>query len=118
MTARIAIITGGNRGIGRDAVLRLAAAGETCILTYNTGRAEADAVVALAQAAGAKAVALHLDVADAASFDGFVSDVRAALAELGAERFDHLVNNAGTSSAKTLRRWTRSTPSTSRDRCT
>ena len=83
-------------------MLRLAATGETCILTYNTNKAEADAVVALTQAVGAKAVALQLDVADAASFDGFVERVRAALADFGADRFDHLVNNAGTSSAKTL----------------
>jgi NAD(P)-dependent dehydrogenase (short-subunit alcohol dehydrogenase family) len=102
MSNKIAIVTGGSRGIGRDTVLRLAASGETCILTYNTGKAEADAVVALADAAGAKAVALQLDVGDSSSFDGFVERVRAVLADLGAERFDYLVNNAGTSSAKTL----------------
>ena len=102
MTTKIAIVTGGSRGIGRDAVLRLAAAGETCILTYNTNKTQADAVVALAEAADAKAVALLLDVGDAASFDRFVDQVRATLADLGVERFDHLVNNAGTSSAKTL----------------
>lgn len=102
MSTKIAIVTGGSRGIGRDAVLRLAATGETCILTYNSNKTEADAVIALAAAAGAKAVALRLDVGDVASFDGFVERVRAALAELGAERFDHLVNNAGISSAKTL----------------
>ena len=102
MTSKIAIITGGSRGIGRDAVLRLTAKGGTCILTYNANAAEADKVVALAREAGGDAVALQLDVGDAASFDGFVDRVRAALADLGAERFDHLVNNAGTSSNKTL----------------
>ncbi|WP_174292920.1 SDR family NAD(P)-dependent oxidoreductase [Sphingomonas bacterium] len=102
MTDKIAIVTGGSRGIGRDTVLRLAARGETCILTFNANQAEADKVVALAQEAGGRAAALQLDVGDAASFDGFVDRVRETLAAWGAERFDHLVNNAGTSSNKTL----------------
>lgn len=102
MTGKIAIITGGSRGIGRDTVLRLAARGESCILTYKASEAEADKVVDLAREAGSQAVALQLDVGDAATFAGFVDRVRGTLAELGAERFDYLVNNAGTSSAKTL----------------
>ena len=65
-------------------------------------RRKQNKVVPLAQTVGARAVALQLDVADAASSDGFVDQVREALAALGAERFDHLVNNAGTSSNKTL----------------
>jgi NAD(P)-dependent dehydrogenase (short-subunit alcohol dehydrogenase family) len=98
----IALITGGSRGIGRDTVLRLAARGVRSILTYNANRAEADKVVALAAEAGALAVALQLDVGQAASFDGFVLNVRKALGEMGAEHFDYLVNNAGTSSAATF----------------
>jgi NAD(P)-dependent dehydrogenase (short-subunit alcohol dehydrogenase family) len=50
--------------------------------------------------AGRKAIALQLDVGRAADFDGFVERVRQALADLGAARFDYLVNNAGTSSAQ------------------
>ena len=102
MTDKIAIVTGGSRGIGRDAVLRLAARGERCIFTYNANGSEAERVVALARETGATSVALQLDVGNAGSFDGFVTRVSHALAEMGAERFDHLVNNAGTSSAKTL----------------
>lgn len=98
----IAIITGGSRGIGRDTVLRLAARGVRSILTYNTNQAEADKVVALAEEAGAPAVALQLDVGKAASFDGFVLSVREALGEMGAGHFDYLVNNAGTSSSATF----------------
>ena len=98
----IAIVTGGSRGIGRDTVLRLAARGVRCILTYNARRADADTVVALAGEAGAAAVALQLDVGRAASFDGFVTEVGEALRGLGAERFDFLVNNAGTSSTATF----------------
>ncbi len=99
---KIAIVTGGSRGIGRDAVLRLAARGVSSILTYRSNRAEAERVVALAREAGARAMALPLDTADATGFGGFADDVRAALADFGAERFDHLVNNAGTSSAAGL----------------
>jgi len=96
--SRIAIITGGSRGIGRNTVLTLAERGVDTIFTYNTNQAEADKVVAHAAGAGRRAVALQLDVGDAGALDGFVERVRRALGELGAERFDFLVNNAGTSS--------------------
>ncbi len=98
----IAIVTGGSRGIGRDTVLRLAARGVRSMFTYNANRTEADKVVALAAEAGAPAVALQLDVGKAASFDAFVAGVRETLGGIGAERFDYLVNNAGTSSAATF----------------
>lgn len=101
-TKRIAIVTGSSRGMGRDTVLRLAARGISSIVTYHSRRHEADAVVSAVQQAGADAVALQHDVGDAASFDSFVGAVRQALATLDAERFDYLVNNAGTSSTATL----------------
>ena len=100
--SKVAIITGGSRGIGRDAVLRLAGRGVRSLFTYNANRAEADKVVALAAEAGAAAIALQLDVADSMAFADFAQRVRGALAEFGAARFDYLVNNAGTSSAATL----------------
>jgi NAD(P)-dependent dehydrogenase (short-subunit alcohol dehydrogenase family) len=100
--SKIAIVTGGSRGIGRDTVLCLARRGVRCIFTYNTNRAEADKVVALAAQAGAQAVALQLDVGNSASFGAFADRVRQALAGFGAERFDYLANNAGTSSASGL----------------
>ena len=101
-TKRIAIVTGGSRGMGRDTVLRLAERGVSSIITYNTRKDEADKVVTAVQEAGATAVALHLNVGEAATFDGFVGSVRDALVALDAERFDFLVNNAGTSSTATL----------------
>ncbi|QUT04722.1 SDR family oxidoreductase [Sphingobium phenoxybenzoativorans] len=100
--SKIAIITGGSRGIGRNTVLCLAARGVRTIFTYKSNRAEAEKVVALALEAGGEAVALPLDASDVASFDSFVDQVRATLAVLGTERFDYLVNNAGTSSNATL----------------
>jgi NAD(P)-dependent dehydrogenase (short-subunit alcohol dehydrogenase family) len=97
--AKIAIVTGGSRGIGRNTVSSLAARGVDTILTYNARADEAAEVVSLAEAAGRKAVALQLDVGQASGFDAFVDQVRGALQSFGAERFDFLVNNAGTSSA-------------------
>ncbi len=99
---KIAIVTGGSRGIGRATVLSLAKRGVRSILTYNSNRAEADKVIALAEEAGAQAIALQLDTSSTAGFDDFAERVRGALTTLGAERFDYLVNNAGTSSASGL----------------
>lgn len=94
---RIAIVTGGSRGLGRATVLSLAERGVHSIFTYNSGRAEADKVVALVEQAGAKAVALQLDAGKVGTFDDFVTSVREALQDLGAGHFDYLVNNAGLS---------------------
>jgi len=94
---KIAIITGGGRGLGRNTVISLARRGVNVILTYNTNKAEAEDAVAEIEAAGAKAVALQLDTGNSASFDAFVASVRQALEAFGAKDFDYLVNNAGTS---------------------
>ncbi|AJY48129.1 SDR family NAD(P)-dependent oxidoreductase [Martelella endophytica] len=94
---RIAIVTGGSRGLGRSTVLNLARRGVASIFTYHSNREEADKVVALAKAEGAEAIALQLDTADASAFAAFAESLKQALTTLGAERFDYLVNNAGTS---------------------
>ena len=103
---KIAIVTGSSRGIGRDAVLRLAARGVSSIVTYQSRRNEAEDVVALVKVAGADAIALPLDVGNAAGFDGFVDAVRKALAGMGTDRFDFLVNNAGSASSATFAKGT------------
>src|SRR5215472_9989655 len=94
-TSKIAIVTGGSRGLGRNTVLSLARRGVDSIFTYNAQRAEAAKVVELVAETGRRAIALQLDTGSVISFDPFVQRVRGALAELGAERFDYLVNNAG-----------------------
>src|SRR3984885_12950080 len=96
-TAKIAIVTGGSRGLGRNTVINLAKRGVPSIFTYNSNRAEADKVVSAAGEAGARAIAIQLNTGSVSTFDAFVQSVREALATLGAERFDYLVNNAGTS---------------------
>jgi len=94
---RIAIVTGGSRGLGRNTVLSLAKRGIGSIFSYNSNQAEAEKVVGLVAEAGGKAIALQLDTGKISTFDPFVRSVRKALTELGAERFDYLVNNAGNS---------------------
>jgi NAD(P)-dependent dehydrogenase (short-subunit alcohol dehydrogenase family) len=96
-TAKIAVVTGGSRGLGRSTVLGLAKRGINSIFTYKSNQAEAKKVVELVAEAGAKAVALQLDTGNVHAFGPFVESVRRGLKELGSERFDYLVNNAGTS---------------------
>ncbi|UCV05270.1 SDR family NAD(P)-dependent oxidoreductase [Dechloromonas denitrificans] len=96
MPRKIAIVTGGSRGLGRNAALKLAARGVDVILTYRTGRAEAEAVVGEIEKLGARAVALPLDVGLSRSFAAFAAEVREVLRrEWQRECFDYLLNNAG-----------------------
>ena len=92
-----ALVTGGNRGLGRSTVLHLAKRGVRSIFTYNAGHAAADAVVAEVAEAGGHVIALQLDLGSLGEFDAFVQSVRTALAALDVERFDYLVNMAGNS---------------------
>ena len=94
---RIALITGGSRGLGKSTALHLAQQGVDVILTYQAQQAAAQAVVAEIEAMGRKAVALQLDVATSSSFPAFAEQVGAALqSHWGTTTFDVLVNNAGT----------------------
>ena len=96
-TPKIALVTGGSRGLGRNTVLSLAKRGVDSIFTYNSNREAADKVVGLVREHGRRATALQLDTGKVSEFDPFVASVRQVLADLGAGRFDFLVNNAGTS---------------------
>jgi NAD(P)-dependent dehydrogenase (short-subunit alcohol dehydrogenase family) len=96
-TTRIAIVTGGSRGLGRNTVLSLAKRGVDSIFTYNSNREAADKVVGQVRKAGRKATALQLDTSNLSALDPFVQSVRRTLAERGAKGCDYLVNNAGTS---------------------
>jgi len=94
---KIAIITGGSRGLGKSMALGLADRGQDVILTYNSKGDEAQEVVAALEAKGRRAVALQLDVSQSASFGAFAQSVKEALhATWNADHFDFLVNNAGT----------------------
>ncbi|RYZ20787.1 MAG: SDR family oxidoreductase, partial [Chitinophagaceae bacterium] len=95
-TNKIALVTGGSRGLGRNTALKLAQAGHHIVLTYREKKDEALQVVTEIAALGSQAIALQLDVSNVKNFDAFKNDMRAAIAEKwNAEHIDFLVNNAG-----------------------
>ena len=94
---KIAVITGGSRGLGRNTAVHLAQRGVDVIFTYRSDQAEADSVVRAIKAMGRKATAFRLETGDIHSFDGFVAELRKTLPSWGCDRFDYLVNNAGNS---------------------
>lgn len=93
---KIALITGGSRGLGKNMCLHLAARGVDVILTYHSRRGDAEETVAQIERAGSRGLALPLDVGRSGTFESFRDQVRAALAERWQRQdFDYLVNNAG-----------------------
>ena len=95
-TTKIALVTGGSRGLGKDMAIKLATKGLGVILTYKNSKEEALSVVSQIRKAGGQAAALHLDTGDIKSFDNFFVEVKRTLKEVfGANNFDYLINNAG-----------------------
>jgi NAD(P)-dependent dehydrogenase (short-subunit alcohol dehydrogenase family) len=94
---RTAIITGGSRGLGRNTSLNLARRGVDIIFTYHSNSAEAQSMVREVETLGRKAAALQLDSSNVKAFDDFAQQVGKTLRSWDRERFDYLVNNAGTS---------------------
>lgn len=92
---RTALITGGNRGLGRSAALALAADDTDVVLTYRSNADEAETVVAEIQALGRRAAALRLDTTAHDTFAAFADTLRTQLSDWGLDSFDVLVNNAG-----------------------
>lgn len=90
LSGKIALVTGGSRGIGRAIVLRLSEAGAAVAFTYRSRKEEADSLVAELQAKGCKAAAYQSDAANTAQSNEVV---QAVIKEFG--RLDILVNNAG-----------------------
>ena len=95
LTGKVAIVTGGSRGIGAAIAKRLAADGASVAITYAKDATAASAVVKAIEQAGGKAIAIQ---ADAADDDAVKGAVEKAVAALG--RIDVLVNNAGTAIPK------------------
>jgi len=96
MNKRIAVITGGNRGLGKSTVLCLAKQSIDCIFTYRSHEKEAKEVVKQVQDLGSKAVALQLDVSDMLGFEGFAQQLQNVLqTHWQQSEFDYLINNAG-----------------------
>ena len=93
---KIALVTGGSRGLGKNMVQAIAQKGLDVIFTYNSKKEEADALVNEVNAFGRKAAALQLNVGESSSFDGFWNNVKAVLKEtFDTDKIDFIVNNAG-----------------------
>jgi NAD(P)-dependent dehydrogenase (short-subunit alcohol dehydrogenase family) len=93
---KVALITGGSRGLGKSMALHLGSQGRDVILTYKSAKGEADTVVRQIEAMGRKAASLKLDVSDVSTFDTFVSAVKAELSQKWQRKdLDFLINNAG-----------------------
>jgi 3-oxoacyl-[acyl-carrier protein] reductase len=90
LTDRVAIVTGGSRGIGRAISTALAAAGATVVVNYRSNAAAADETIAAITASGGKAIAIQADVANGDDVKRLFSEVNSAYG-----RLDILVNNAG-----------------------
>lgn len=95
--SKIALVTGGSRGLGKNMAISIAKKGIDVVLTYNSNKDEADKVVAQIEALGQKAFALQLDTSNVKAFDDFVGKMTGHLQEkTGSPNFDFLINNAGT----------------------
>jgi NAD(P)-dependent dehydrogenase (short-subunit alcohol dehydrogenase family) len=93
---KIALVTGGSRGLGKNAALRIAEKGFDVIIAYRGNRKEAEEAAATISGMGRQSAAIQLDVADIASFDGFIAALSQLLQDKwGTSQFDFLVNNAG-----------------------
>ncbi|KOS05749.1 short-chain dehydrogenase [Flavobacterium akiainvivens] len=100
---KIALVTGGSRGLGKNMALAIAKKGIDVVLTYNSNNEEAEKVVSEIKALGQKAIALQLDIRNIGSFDNFTKEVSEYLTEEnGSPNFDYLINNAGTSLYATI----------------
>jgi NAD(P)-dependent dehydrogenase (short-subunit alcohol dehydrogenase family) len=100
LTNKIALVTGGSRGLGRNIALTLARNGSDVLLTYRQQKAEGEAVAAEVEALGRKAGLLQLDVADTSGFEAFAKAAQQILQEKWQRpAFDFLINNAGIDSA-------------------
>lgn len=96
-TPKIALVTGGSRGLGKNMALSLAKKGIHVMLTYHSKQDEAQAVVTEIEALGQQAVALLLNTSEVRGFDAFYEQVAMTLqTTFATDRFDFLINNAGT----------------------
>jgi NAD(P)-dependent dehydrogenase (short-subunit alcohol dehydrogenase family) len=94
--SKIALVTGGSRGLGKNMALNLANAGIDVILTYNDKRDDALAVVAEIIGTGQKAAALQLNTGEIGGFETFFGELKNTIGDtFNTDHIDFLINNAG-----------------------
>jgi NAD(P)-dependent dehydrogenase (short-subunit alcohol dehydrogenase family) len=93
---KIALVTGGSRGLGKDMAISIAKKGIDVIVTYRSNEPDASDTVAQIQTLGRKGAALHLNMSDFSSLDIFITQLTGVLQSTwNTTSFDFLVNNAG-----------------------
>lgn len=96
MTNKIALITGGGRGLGKDMALRLAEQGTNLIITWHSQEETAWQTQKEIEALGRKCLVTYLNVADIKSFHDFFETLAPAMQQtFGTTQFDYLINNGG-----------------------
>ena len=96
MANKIALITGGSRGLGKSMALYLADSGHDTVITYNSNKELAEEVVKDIAVKGRRAAALQYDSSDFKALNNFVNDFKATLqSNWNVSSFDFLINNAG-----------------------
>ncbi|UII79119.1 SDR family NAD(P)-dependent oxidoreductase [Flagellimonas sp. CMM7] len=95
-TTKIALITGGSRGLGKDMALNIAKKGLDVVITYNSNKTAAEHTLTEITALGGKAVAIQLDTRGVSSFSDFKTNLLRELKnEFKTDKIDFLINNAG-----------------------
>ncbi|MEL4308213.1 SDR family NAD(P)-dependent oxidoreductase [Joostella sp. CR20] len=93
---KIALVTGGSRGLGKDMALSIAKKGLDVVITYNSNKDKADEVIKEIESLGQKATAIQLNTTKFDKFQSFLEEVQSALkTNFGTDKIDFLVNNAG-----------------------
>lgn len=93
---KIALVTGGSRGLGRDMAIQLAKKGLDVVITYNSNTKAAEETLSQIVKEGAKGISIQLDARKVAGFEAFTTKVVGELKkQWNTTKIDYLVNNAG-----------------------
>ena len=102
-TRKIALITGGSRGLGREMAIAIANRGIDVLITYYTNQDAAQEVINELHKTGVRSKAFQLDTSNIMTFDSFKEELSSYLkSELKTTHFDFLINNAGTGIEKSF----------------
>lgn len=96
MANKIALVTGGSRGLGRDMALRLAEKGHYVVITFKSQKDAAEDVIKKIESNGGQAASLSFDANDIASLNDFIGEFKQLITtKWNRDKFDFLINNAG-----------------------